>query len=242
MIQVKSDFKVIGFDADDTLWVNEPYYRETEDAFCDLLSDFQAPEAISRELFRTEIQNLELYGFGIKAFVLSLVETALSVSEYKVAPATIQEIIRLGKAQLNKPVEILKGVRTVLEELCRLDYTLVVATKGDLLDQERKLRKSNLEPYFHHIEIMSDKKEPDYLKLLKHLEIRPEEFLMVGNSMKSDIYPVLNIGGYAIHIPFHITWQHEEIQDGEMDHDHFQMVEHISLVPELLSNGVNHIP
>ncbi len=238
---MKSNFKVIGFDADDTLWVNEPYYRETEDAFCDLLSDFESPEKVSRELFKTEMQNLELYGFGAKAFMLSLIETALRVSDHKVSPAIIQEIIQLGKAQLNKPIEMLEGVRTVLEELCHLEYTLIVATKGDLLDQERKLQKSRIEPYFHHIEIMSDKKESDYLKLLKHLEIRPEDFLMVGNSMKSDIYPVLSIGGYAIHIPFHITWQHEEVADIEMDHEHFQTVENISLVPELLNNGINHI-
>jgi putative hydrolase of the HAD superfamily len=186
------------------------------------------------------MQNLELYGFGTKAFMLSLIETALKVSDHKVSPAIIQEIIQLGKAQLNKPIQMLEGVRTVLEELSRLEYTLIVATKGDLLDQERKLRKSSLEAYFHHIEIMSDKKESDYLKLLKHLEIRPEDFLMIGNSMKSDIYPVLNIGGYAIHIPFHITWQHEEVADIEMDHEHFQTVENISLVPGLLTKDVNH--
>jgi len=238
---MKSNFKVIGFDADDTLWVNEPYYRETEEAFYDLLSDFESHEKVSRELFKTEMQNLELYGFGTKAFMLSLVETALRVSDHKVSPAKIQEIIQLGKVQLNKPIEMLDGVQTVLEELCRLEYTLIVATKGDLLDQERKLRKSNIEAYFHHIEIMSDKKESDYLKLLKHLEIRPEDFLMVGNSMKSDIYPVLKIGGYAIHIPFHITWQHEEVADIEMDHEHFQMVENISLVPVLLATGQNQI-
>ena len=238
---MKSNFKVIGFDADDTLWVNEPYYREIEEAFYDLLSDFESNEKVSRELFKTEMQNLELYGFGTKAFMLSLVETALRVSDHKVSPAKIQEIIQLGKVQLNKPIEMLDGVQTVLEELCRLEYTLIVATKGDLLDQERKLRKSNIEAYFHHIEIMSDKKESDYLKLLKHLEIRPEDFLMVGNSMKSDIYPILNIGGYAIHIPFHITWQHEEVADIEMDHEHFQMVENISLVPGLLATGQNQI-
>jgi len=238
---MKSNFMVIGFDADDTLWVNEPYYRETEEAFYDLLSDFESHEKVSRELFKTEMQNLELYGFGTKAFMLSLVETALRVSDHKISPSKIQEIIQLGKAQLNKPIEMLKGVRTVLEELCRLEYTLIVATKGDLLDQERKLRKSNIESYFHHIEIMSDKKESDYLKLLKHLDIRPEDFLMVGNSMKSDIYPVLNLGGYAIHIPFHITWQHEEVADIEMDHEHFQMVENISLVPQLLATGENQI-
>jgi putative hydrolase of the HAD superfamily len=237
---MKANFKVIGFDADDTLWVNEPYYRETEDLFCDLLSDFEPHEKVSRELFRTEMQNLDLYGFGTKAFMLSLIETALKVSDYKVSPAKIQEIIQLGKAQLDKPIQMLEGARTVLEELSHLEYTLIVATKGDLLDQERKLQKSNLEAYFHHIEIMSNKKESDYLKLLKHLEIQPEDFLMIGNSMKSDIYPVLNIGGYAIHIPFHITWQHEEVADIEMDHEHFQAVENISLVPGLLTKGVNN--
>ena len=145
---MKSNFKVIGFDADDTLWVNEPYYKETEESFCDLLSDFESHEKVSRELFKTEMQNLELYGFGTKAFMLSLVETALRVSDYKGSPAIIQEIIKLGKAQLNKPIEMLDGVQTVLEELCRLEYTLIVATKGDLLDQERKLRKSNLKHIF----------------------------------------------------------------------------------------------
>jgi putative hydrolase of the HAD superfamily len=238
---MKSNFKVIGFDADDTLWVNEPYYRESEETFCDLLSDFESKEKVTRELFRTEMQNLELYGFGTKGFMLSLIETALKITDHKISPSTIQEIIQLGKAQLNKPIELLEGVRTVLEELCRMEYTLIVATKGDLLDQERKLRKSNLEAFFHHIEIMSDKKDSDYLKLLKHLEIRPEDFLMIGNSMKSDIYPVLNIGGYAIHIPFHITWQHEEVTDMEMDHEHFQTAENISLVPGLLTQDVNHI-
>ena len=238
---MKANFKVIGFDADDTLWANEPYYRETEDSFYDLLSDFESHEKVSRELFRTEMQNLELYGFGTKAFMLSLIETALKVSDHKISPAIIQEIIQLGKAQLNKPIQMLEGVRNVLEELSHLKYTLIVATKGDLLDQERKLRKSNLEAYFHHIEIMSDKKESDYLKLLKHLEIRPEDFLMIGNSMKSDIYPVLNIGGYAIHIPFHITWQHEEVADIEMDHEHFQTVENISQVLVLLTGSKNTI-
>ena len=184
------------------------------------------------------MQNLALYGFGIKAFILSLIETSLDVSAYQVAPVTIEQIIKLGKAQLQKPIEILDGVKPVLRQLCSMGYTLIVASKGDLLDQERKLRKSGLEPFFHHIEIMSNKKESDYLKLLKHLEISPEDFLMVGNSLKSDIHPVLNIGGYAVHIPYHITWQHEEVLDVALDAEHFQRVEHISMVPELLADPV----
>ena len=124
MIQMKSDFKVIGFDADDTLWINEPYYRETEEAFYGLLSDFESPETISIELFKTEMQNLELYGFGVKAFMLSMIETALQVSAHSIQPATLRKIIQLGKAQLNKPVEIMDGVKRVLDELCRMGFRI----------------------------------------------------------------------------------------------------------------------
>ena len=200
--------KVVGFDADDTLWVNEPYFKDLEIEFCELLSGYMRKEKISEELFKTEIQNLELYGYGVKAFMLSLIETALRISNHNAPVHIIDKIIDLGKKQLEKPVILLDGVENVLKELSP-DYKLIVATKGDLLDQERKLQKSGLEKYFHHIEIMSNKKEADYEKLLNHLEIKPEEFIMIGNSVKSDIIPVVNIGGQGIHVPFHTTWQHE---------------------------------
>ena len=131
----------------------------------------------------------------------------------------------LGRQMLNQPIELLDGVEDVLTEL-KDKYRLVVATKGDLLDQERKLKKSGLTDYFHHVEVMSEKDEPNYLKLLKHLDIQPEEFLMIGNSLKSDVLPVLNIGGHAIHVPFHITWAHEQIEDS-IDNERFKNVEGI---------------
>lgn len=208
--------KVIGFDADDTLWVNEPYFKEFEAKFCDILSKFNSSDKISKELFKTEIQNLELYGYGVKAFMLSLIETAIRISDGEISSSTIKKFIDLGKQQLNKPVILLDGIENVLKTLSSLKYKLIVATKGDLLDQERKLKKSGLEKYFHHIEIMSDKKESDYQKLLDHLEIIPTEFVMIGNSIKSDILPVIHIGGKGIHVPYHTTWQHEDISTDEI--------------------------
>jgi len=228
-----SKIKVIGFDADDTLWENEPYYRETEDKFCELLKDFLPKETVTEELFKTEINNLELYGYGIKAFTLSLIETAIRISKGKVSAATIEQIIALGKEQLEKPNHLLDGVKQVLETL-KSNYRLIVATKGDLLDQERKLKNSNLLGYFHHIEIMSDKQEEHYKDLLKHLDIEPQELLMVGNSLKSDILPILNLGGYGVYIPFRITWQHEYHDEGEIQNERFFKLNSISELPNLL--------
>ena len=225
--------KVIAFDADDTLWVNEPYFRETEEKFCSLLEDYMPHHAIAKELFKTEIDNLALYGYGVKGFMLSMVETALRVSNNTVSIATIEKAIEYGKELLAKPIELLDGIDEVLSTL-KNNYRLVVATKGDLLDQERKLKKSGLEHYFHHIEIMSDKQEADYNKLIKHLDIQPDEFLMIGNSLKSDILPVLAIGGHAIHIPYHITWEHEKLEHS-VEHQNFKQVTTIKEILPFLS-------
>lgn len=204
--------KVIGFDADDTLWVNETYFREAEEAFCRLLSDYETPNKIDQELFKMEMDNLELYGYGVKAFVLSMVQSALELSNYNVPHKTIEKILNIGKDMLNKPVELLDGVEDVLKNLSK-KYKLILATKGDLLDQERKLEKSGLTGYFHHIEVLSDKKESNYSKLLNHLDIEPSEFLMIGNSLKSDVLPLVNLNAHAIHVPFHTTWAHELVTE-----------------------------
>lgn len=202
--------KVIAFDADDTLWVNETYFREAEKKFAKLLSNYETENKIDQELFKLEIKNLDLYGYGIKGFMLSMVECALKLSNYTVPQSIIEEILNIGKDMLEKPIELLDGVEEVLKSL-NGKYKLIVATKGDLLDQERKLDKSGLLQYFHHIEVMSEKKVPDYKKLIKHLEIPAEELLMIGNSLKSDVLPLIEVGASAIHIPFHTTWAHEEV-------------------------------
>lgn len=223
--------KVIAFDADDTLWINEPYFQETEEKFCELLLPYLSRHTLSQELFKTEIGNLKLYGYGIKGYILSMIEAALKISNNTISNEIIAKIIQYGKELLEKPIELLDGVEDTLETL-KKDYKLVVATKGDLLDQRRKLHNSGLGKYFHHIEVMSDKQEVDYSDLVKRLDISPSEFLMIGNSLKSDVLPVLGIGGHAIHIPFHTTWEHEKI-DHKVEHVNFKNFEKITEVLEL---------
>ena len=217
------NLKVIAFDADDTLWVNEPYFRQTEERFYNLLGEYSSQHTLETELLKTEIENLALYGYGIKGFMLSMIETALRVTDNAISIDVVENIIALGKQMLDNPIELLDGVEDVLLAL-KDKYRLVVATKGDLLDQERKLKKSGISHYFHHIEIMSEKDEANYLKLIRHLDIQQHELLMVGNSLKSDILPVLNVGGHGVHVPYHITWAHEHIEHS-IDDEKFKSVE-----------------
>ncbi len=220
--------RVIAFDADDTLWVNENYFRDAEIEFCTLLSDVQSNEKVMATLFETEIANLKLYGYGIKGFMLSMIETIYKICGDQIKPEVIKNAIDIGQNMFLKPIELLDGVEEILQSLYG-KYRLVVATKGDLLDQERKLQRSGLDHYFHHIEIMSDKQEKDYQKLLKHLDCPADEFLMIGNSLKSDVLPVLAIGGHAIHVPYHITWFHEQVEE-EIAHPNFHKLEDLRKV------------
>jgi putative hydrolase of the HAD superfamily len=222
--------KVIAFDADDTLWDNEAYFQEAENKFAALLENYLPQHTIARELLQTEIQNIELYGYGIKAFILSMIEAAIRITDYSISAKDLEIIIGYGKDLLNKPVTVLEGVEDVLTAL-KGKYRLVMATKGDLLDQERKLKKSGLQHYFHHIEIMSEKKEEDYKKLIRHLDIKPSEFVMIGNSVKSDILPVLAIGGHGVHIPYHTTWAHERVEV-KVEHANFREVKRIAEILE----------
>ena len=226
------NLKVIAFDADDTLFVNEPYFQETEQKFCALMGNYLSHHSLSQELFKTEIDNLELYGYGIKGYTLSMIEAAMKISNNTLSIEVIGKIIELGKELLQRPIELLDGVEETLKAL-QGKYKLIVATKGDLKDQQRKLHDSGLGPYFHHIEVMSDKQEVNYEKLLKRLEIEPNEFFMIGNSLKSDVLPVLGIGGYAVHIPFHTTWEHEKISH-KVNHPNFRTLEKISDVLDIL--------
>jgi len=214
--------KVIAFDADDTLWHNEMYFQEAENKFKELLENYLPQHTVGRELLKTEIDNLPWYGYGIKAFMLSMIETAIRVTEGNLRSTDIEKIIGFGRELLAKPIVKFDGVEEVLEKL-KKKYRLVLATKGDLLDQERKLKKSGLEGYFHHIEIMSEKKISDFKKLMGHLDVEPNDFIMIGNSLRSDIIPVLELGGQAFHIPYHITWDHEKI-DYTIENDRFHQV------------------
>jgi putative hydrolase of the HAD superfamily len=218
--------KIIAFDADDTLWVNETYFDETETKFCELMQDYLSHQGISQELFKIEIANLKLYGYGIKGYILSMIEAAMAISNNTIPIEVIEKIIQYGKELLDKPIVLLDGVEETLEAL-KGKYKLVVATKGDLLDKRLKLHNSGLGHYFHHIEVMADKQEIDYSDLIKRLDIAPSEFIMIGNSLKSDVLPVLNIGGHGVHIPFHTTWAHERI-DHTIEHENFHAFEKIT--------------
>jgi len=225
-----SDVKVIGFDADDTLWHNEAYFLEAQERFWGLIEDFLPQHTTARELMQTEIQNIDLYGYGIKAFILSMVETAIRISEGTITTKVIEQIIGCGKDMLAKPVELIDGVEAVLSAL-EGRYRLVVVTKGDLLDQQRKLEKSGLENFFHHIEIVSEKNAAGYLKLLQHLDVGPGQFAMIGNSLKSDVLPVLGLGGYGIHVPYHTTWEHEHVDIQITDPNFVELAKIRDLLP-----------
>lgn len=224
--------KIIAFDADDTLWHNEPYFDEAQAKFCELFADYASKQEILQLILSHQVKNLPLYGFGIKAFTLSMIDSALELTNHQISGQGIKKIIDIGRDLLQKPVELLPEVEDVLQQL-KGKYKLVVATKGDLKDQHRKLHDSGIGHYFHHIEVMSDKKELDYEKMLGRLDTKPEDFIMIGNSLKSDVLPVLNIGGHGYHIAYHTTWEYEKI-DFEIEHDNFKSFEKISDVLPIL--------
>ena len=224
---------VIGFDADDTLWVNETYFREVEDKFAKILEDYEVNDRAVQELFKVEIRNLGRYGYGVKGFVLSMIECALDLSNHTLPQTSISEIIKLGKEMIEYPIELLPDVVDVISRL-KDEYRLIVVTKGDLLDQERKLQRSEIAHYFHHVEIVHEKEEANYSRLLRQQDIDPKEFLMVGNSLKSDVLPVVGIGAQAVHIPFHTTWQHEEAEPQSQENADYLTLSSIADLPGYL--------
>ena len=204
------NIKTIAFDADDTLWVNEPLFRINEEKFDSLLKDYISDEQITSKLYDTEIRNLKHFGYGIKGFIISMIETAIELTNGEIKGCDLKKIIDWGKDQIEHPVNVLDDVDIVLNTL-KGKYKLMIITKGDLFDQESKIARSGLAEYFDIIEIVSEKDEATYSSLLKKHNLSSDELLMVGNSLKSDILPLINLGAKAIHIPFHTTWVHEKI-------------------------------
>ncbi|ANW95927.1 HAD family hydrolase [Wenyingzhuangia fucanilytica] len=226
-------YKVIAFDADDTLWVNEPYFREAEDEFAKLLSIYETENKVQQELYKVIIGNIPLYGYGVKSCILSMIQCATELSNNQLPANITQQILEIGKNMLTKPIELLPGVEEVLKTLSKT-YTLIVLTKGDLLDQEKKLDRSGLLNYFHHVEVMSEKNPEGYQRILKHLDIAPKDFLMIGNSLKSDILPVLQIGAEAIHIPFHSIWQFETVAKNKLENQQYKTLSSVKNLLEIL--------
>jgi putative hydrolase of the HAD superfamily len=226
----------IAFDADDTLWDNEIYFRESEREFCKLINNHN-PNLTEKEimpiLFDNEVGNLSIYGFGVKSFVLSAIEAAGKLLNNDVPYSIVSSIVQIGREQLMKPVTLLADVGDTLKQLKESGkYRLVVATKGDLLDQESKIKRSGLEQYFERTIIMSDKREEDYRKMIKSLNCKPEKLVMVGNSFKSDILPVVNLGGRGIYIPYHTTWAHEVVET--IEHERITEITRLKEILELL--------
>ncbi|MBR4621009.1 MAG: HAD family hydrolase [Salinivirgaceae bacterium] len=226
--------KAIAFDADDTLWDNETYFLEVEKDMCALLAEYGDEQAISKSLFATEMANMEDYGYGAMAYTLSLVENAIKVSNGKIDANRIARIMELGRSLLHLKATPFEGVEDTLRQLKNSKrYKLALFTKGELLTQEHKLQRSGLLPYFDNVVIVSDKQEQQYTDLCKTLGVKPEELLMVGNSLKSDVLPALNIGAWAVHIPYEVMWQHEVIDDFE--HSRMFQLNRFAELTELLS-------
>lgn len=225
--------KMIAFDADDTLWNNEPYFEEAEQRFITLMADFWSKQSVSQKLYDTQIKNLPLYGYGIKGYILSMIESAHEITQGYLPNDLYKSILNIGKDMLRQPVDLLEGVEETLKTVSQ-KFPIIVATKGDLKDQHRKLHDSGIGQLFHHIEVMIHKDKSDYQKMLKRLEIDSSDFLMIGNSLKSDVLPVIELGGSAIHIPYHTTWEHERIPH-KIEHSNFYTLSNIRDLPKLLN-------
>ncbi len=208
--------KTIAFDADDTLWRNEEIFRAAQDDFIRLLLDYHSEEYILSHLSEIQVRNLATFGYGIKGFTLSMIETAIELTEGRILGREIHEIIRLAKSMVSEPIELLPNIESVLQQL-QGKFQLMVITKGDLLDQESKVSRSGVAKYFDYVEVVSNKTPQAYEEVLTRYQIQKSEFLMIGNSLRSDILPILDIGSQAIHIPYAFTWEHEQVSDADLE-------------------------
>lgn len=224
--------KIIGFDADDTLWHNEHIFREAEKEFAELLDGYADQAVINEYLLSTIKRNLTLYGFGFKALMLSMVETALELSQKTVSTQLIKDILELGRSTMERPVHLIEGVIPILNQL-KEKYRLVLISKGDLVEQESKLSKSGLTHFFDTIEIVSHKDKAAYERITKRLAILPEEMVMVGNSVKSDILPALEIGARAVYVHYDIVWVLEQAEE-PIGHKHYYRIDKLGDLPNFL--------
>ena len=230
---LKDEIKLLAFDADDTLWDCQSYFASVEEAYCRLLADYGTADEISQALFATETADMPHLGYGAKAFTISLVENAIQVSGGNVTADVIMRIIGLGRSLLELPGEPLPEVADTLSQLKKSGrYVMVVFTKGEILDQENKLRRSGLDQYFDDAVIVADKTKEEYRKLCTRFNADMGQMMMIGNSFKSDIEPVLQLGGFAAHIPFHVMWQYEVTK--EYDHGHLFRLKHFGELTNIL--------
>ncbi len=228
--------KTIAFDADDTLWHNERFFRDAQQEFANLLAPFVPQEALMRALETAELRNLRTYGFGVKGFILSMIETAIETSDGAVPSSVISQLMDSGREMLNHPIELLPGVVDTLEHVSK-EFRLVVITKGDLIDQERKVEQSGLAEYFDAVEVVSDKTPSTYSDIFSKLD-GVEHSMMVGNSLKSDVLPALEAGSWGVHVPHELTWSFERAVAPD-DTEKFKELDQISDLPTSILTLVN---
>ncbi|WP_417844084.1 HAD family hydrolase [Thalassospira sp.] len=230
-------FKLIAFDGDDTLWHNEPLFRDAHIRLREMLENYGDADTVDERLYQAELENLSIYGYGITGFTLSMIETAIELSDKKISAAEIHELAKIGKSMLRAPTRLIDGAETVLRHFAsEADCKIVLITKGDLIAQQLKIERSGLEKLFAGIEIVSEKDPLTYRNIFGRYGVEPNEAVMIGNSMKSDILPVLECGGAAIHVPYEITWVHEMVGQIEIDNDLFCEAADIAQVPELITS------
>jgi putative hydrolase of the HAD superfamily len=234
-----TNFDLIAFDADDTLWHNETEYACAKERFGQLLSGYRGLETIIDQLDETEMENVQTFGYGIKSFTLSMIETAVDISRGQVQGSEVQAILDLAKEMLDTDMILFDHVEDTLAGLSA-DYDMLMITKGDTFEQDQKIQRTGLARHFQHIEVVAEKSAEVYREILRKYAIDPARFLMVGNSLKSDVLPVIAIGGQAVYIPYQHTWAHENMIDQPIDRDAYHEIEHLSQLPDLirrLNNG-----
>ncbi|MDU0369437.1 HAD family hydrolase [Hymenobacter endophyticus] len=227
--------RLIAFDADDTLWPNQPHFDLAEAHLYELLSHYGTPEQLSNQFFALQRENLHLFGYGAKSFMLSMIETVIRLTNGQVSGQEIQHILDYGKRLLDYPIELLPHVPEVLATVQAQGIPLMLLTKGDLFDQESKLARSGLGDLFDHVEIVSEKNEATYQRLLARHGVPPEEFVMIGNSLKSDVLPVARLGGRAVYVPYYTTWVMERVSEEDLAGVSFQEVASLAEVPGWLA-------
>jgi putative hydrolase of the HAD superfamily len=226
--------RVVGFDGDDTLWHSETHFDVTQTAFRDLLRRHVPDANIDRRLAEMEMKNLSVYGYGVKSFTLSMLETAIELTEGRIPATDLEVILGWGKKMLLEPTRLLDGVEKTLTELSQR-YDLFLITKGDLFDQEGKLARSGLGELFWGVEVVSEKDTGTYRGVFERRGIKPEEFVMVGNSLRSDVVPVVELGARAVHIPYQVTWHHEHVPEESLPKSGWHRLDSITELGSLLS-------
>lgn len=227
--------QLIAFDGDDTLWHNERIFSLSQERFAEMLAPYVASSHLHDRLLATERENVQLFGYGIKGFTLSMIETAIEVTDGRVTARELMTLLDLGKGMLAHPTELLDGARPAIEWASSV-ARVVLITKGDLFDQESKLARSGLGELFDAVEIVSEKDERRYERVLREHGVDAADFVMVGNSMKSDVVPVVGLGGRAVHVPYHLTWALEEVADEDVPTDGWWRIGHLDELPALVSS------